>query len=228
MIKRAPSLANSESASHGFSPTPTARSASICSSIFADGGTVPSHGVGLLQFVLTDFEGTYAVALMAPGDLQQLGGATAEPPTLLLLPHCDSDGGRARSHRELARVVPMHPCAAGPSGALWSPGATTCGERFRTPASGRRAAATSRQGIVVRHDTAGSGAAMISLLGRGLEHMSTDTFCNRRPSWAPAQRRLAHLQPARQALDLGGPPAARRRLQHDHRPLLLCDDLKPC
>ena len=43
----------------------------------------------------------------------------------------------------------------------------------------------------------------------GLEHMTTDTFCSMRPSYAPARRR--------RVVDLGGPPAARR-----------CDDLKPC
>ena len=38
MINRAPSLASSDSASRGFSPTPTASNWSICSSISADGG----------------------------------------------------------------------------------------------------------------------------------------------------------------------------------------------
>jgi Domain of unknown function (DUF4157) len=34
-----------------------------------------------------------------------------DPPRVFLLPHCDSDGGRAPSGRELARAdaVPMHP-----------------------------------------------------------------------------------------------------------------------
>jgi hypothetical protein len=40
MISRAPSFASSDSASRGFSPTPTASNWSICSSISADGGTV--------------------------------------------------------------------------------------------------------------------------------------------------------------------------------------------
>jgi hypothetical protein len=40
MIKRAPSFANSDNDSRGFSPTPTANNASICCSISADGGTV--------------------------------------------------------------------------------------------------------------------------------------------------------------------------------------------
>jgi hypothetical protein len=40
MIKRAPSFASSDNDSRGFSPTPTASSRSICSSISADGGTV--------------------------------------------------------------------------------------------------------------------------------------------------------------------------------------------
>jgi catechol 2,3-dioxygenase-like lactoylglutathione lyase family enzyme len=40
MISRAPSFASSDSDSRGFSPTPTASSSSICSSISADGGTV--------------------------------------------------------------------------------------------------------------------------------------------------------------------------------------------
>jgi hypothetical protein len=40
MINRAPSFASSDSDSRGFSPTPTASNASICSSISADGGTV--------------------------------------------------------------------------------------------------------------------------------------------------------------------------------------------
>jgi hypothetical protein len=40
MINLAPSFANSDSASRGFSPTPTASNVSICSSISADDGTV--------------------------------------------------------------------------------------------------------------------------------------------------------------------------------------------
>ena len=51
--------------------------------------------------------------------------------------------------------------------------------------------------------------AMTSRLGWGLEHMSTDTFCSRRPSCAPARKR--------RVVDLGGPSAAHR-----------CDGLKPC
>ena len=37
-------------------------------------------------------------------------------------------------------------------------------------------------------DAAGGGVAMISRLGWGLEHMSADTFCGRRPSCVPARR----------------------------------------
>jgi hypothetical protein len=40
MINLAPSLASSDNDSRGCSPTPTANSWSICSSISADGGTV--------------------------------------------------------------------------------------------------------------------------------------------------------------------------------------------
>jgi len=40
MISRAPSRASSDSASRGFSPTPTASNRSICSSSSAEGGTV--------------------------------------------------------------------------------------------------------------------------------------------------------------------------------------------
>jgi putative transposase len=69
-----------------------------------------------------------------------------------------------------------------------------------------------RQEIAVWHaalDAAGDGLAMTLRLGWGLMHMSTDTFCSRRPSCAPVRRR--------RVVDLGGPSAARR-----------CDDLKPC
>src|SRR3954451_145474 len=66
MIKRAPSLASSDSASRGFSPTPTANSASIRASISADGGTVRLTAQVLLR-CLAGLEGTYAVALTAPG-----------------------------------------------------------------------------------------------------------------------------------------------------------------
>jgi hypothetical protein len=43
--------------------------------------------------------------------------AGAGSPVLSRVPHCDYDGARARSHRELARadVVPMHPYAMGPA-----------------------------------------------------------------------------------------------------------------
>ena len=54
-------------------------------------------------------------------------------------------------------------------------------------------------GFAVWHaalDAAGGKVAMASRLGWGLEHMSTDTFCSRRPSCAPARRR--------RVVDLGG------------------------
>jgi hypothetical protein len=152
-------------------------------------------------------------------------------------PQSDSHDARARSHRELARAptscLYTHLHWVQPSGAF-------VGRLERPPA-----VSVSFPDARIRSEN-GSGVALgdcrtprcarcrrwrsgdDSRLGWGLRHMSTDTFCSRRPSCAPARRRLAHLQPARRVGDLGGPPAARRRRHHDHRPLLRCDDLKPC
>jgi hypothetical protein len=55
-----------------------------------------SHGVGLLQLSLVGLEGTYAVALTAPGHLQHLGDATHRTVTRLLV-------SAAKRYRQLPR-----------------------------------------------------------------------------------------------------------------------------
>jgi quinol monooxygenase YgiN len=67
----------------------------------------------------------------------------------------------------------------------------------------------------------------VNLFERWESQEAVKTFRRRGPS---TKQRAAMLSVSLAEYDIADvrPPAARRRRRHDHRPLLRCDDLKPC